>query len=80
MNTLKYYDSLIAAGNTEAQARAHIAATESALGDLVTKDDLKNAIEMLNVKITTQFNVIERVGGSFCIGVFLLLLKIAIWG
>jgi len=98
MDTLKYYDSLIDAGNTEKEARAHIDAFKGALGDLATKDDLRglkidldyiaksakndldSAMKMLDVKISTQFSIIERVGGSFCVGIFLLLLKIAIWG
>jgi hypothetical protein len=60
MNTLKYYDALIAAGNNENQARAHIAALEDSLGDLVTKDYFHNELEKLNIKMDNGFNLMQQ--------------------
>lgn len=76
IDTLKYYESLIESGNTAPEAKAHIYAISNGISDLATKEDLKH----LENRIDYKFNVIEKLGGSLLIAIFILLLKVVIWG
>lgn len=76
IDTLKYYELLIEAGNTTLEAKAHVYATGNGISDLVTKEDLKH----LENRIDYKLNVIKKLDGSLLIAIFILLLKVAIWG
>lgn len=80
MNTLKYYESLIESGNSEQEAKAHAYALYNELENLATKEDLRLMLSQLKDTVDYKFNVIEKFGGSFLIAIFVLLLKVAIWG
>ena len=49
MDTLKYYDSLIATGEPDEKARAHVAALQGATTEMVTKDYLRR--ELMQIKL-----------------------------
>ena len=80
INTLQRFDELVAAGVPEHQARAHVDILNSSFDSMATKDDLHREIKQLETRIDMRFSMIEKVGGSFLIAIFVLLLKVAIWG
>lgn len=78
IDTLKYYESLVHAGNSELEAKAHIYAITNGLHDLVTKDDLHNELtkleNKLDVRMDAGFNLIhlemkyiKQIGYFICI-------------
>lgn len=75
IDTLQAYDNLIAAEVPEKQARAQVYLTNSSLDNIATKEDLSH----LEKRIDSKLSLIEKVGGSFCITMTALLLKIAFW-
>ena len=80
-DTLKYANTLKAAGVPDKQAEAHAAFFADALAvnlkDLVTKDDLKQAIDLLRADMNGQFTLMKWMVGALIplvIGVLVRLL------
>lgn len=83
IDTLKYYESLIKAGNNELEAKAHIYNLNDAISDLITKDDLHKELGRMEDKIITQIgsqiNTIKTLGWAMFVGLLVPLLKVAFW-
>ena len=62
IDTLKYYKDLKAGGVSDEQAEAEICALQSALDELATKEDLKNELNNLEIKINTKIDSIKTIG------------------
>ena len=54
MNTLAMTDKLKEAGVSETQARAHVGVVQGAMGDLVTKSDMREAMAELKAALAWQ--------------------------
>jgi len=59
IDTLKYYKDLKAGGVSDEQAEAEIRALQSALDGIATKEDLKNELNNLEVKINSKIDAVE---------------------
>jgi len=83
MDTLKYFEALRDVGITEAEAKAHVYSIANTFDCMVTREDLDTAIKGLENGtiriIAAKLELIEKFGGSLCIAIFILLLKIAFW-
>ncbi len=80
-DTLKYANALKAAGVPEKQAEAQAAVLADALAvnlkDLVTKDDLKQVVDLLRADMNGQFTLLKWMVGALIplvIGVLVRLL------
>ena len=51
MDTLKYYENLVAAGSDKEQAKAHVYALHGSMNNLVTKDYLDKEVESIKKEI-----------------------------
>ena len=79
IDTLKYYEDLIKAGNSELEAKAHIYVINNSLSDLVTKDDLHAELGSLGSRIDAKLDMFRSIFIPMIVGLLMLLLKIAFW-
>lgn len=75
IDTLQVYKEYLSGGYTESQAITAVKALNTSFDGVATKEDLNS----LEKRIDSKFNTIEKIGGSCCIAIIILLLKIAIW-
>lgn len=83
IDTLKYFEELTNAGDSELEAKAHVYALNNGISDLVTIDDLHKELETLesklSVKIDATFGTIKTLGWGITVIVAIPLFKIAFW-
>ena len=78
MDKLKYYKSLVAGGQTDEQAQAHVDALDGAMYDIVTKDYLDNELVKLAAAldskifgIDAKMNTIKALGWAMFVAIVL---------
>ncbi len=52
MDTLKYYEKLVAAGSSDLQAKAHVYSIHDSLDELVTRDHLHKELDGIKKEIS----------------------------
>lgn len=66
MDTLKYYESLVNAGSSEAEAKAHVYALNNAVINLATKNDLEKVALATKHDLHTEISGLEtRIDAKF---------------
>ncbi len=83
IDTLEYYESLIKAGNSEIEAKAHVYALNNGISDLVTTEQLHKELSSLEFrlayKIDAAFSTIKTLGWGIVVVLAVPILKIAFW-